>query len=160
VAAGALLLYVQETLKASLAHLSRLRPYRQDRFLFLDEVTRRSLELTRTLRDGDREGSLLSVLDRTVTPLGARLLQDWVVSPLAARAAVEARLDTVEELGRESDLRAGLREVLAEARDLQRLTARVSTGRASPRDLAGVRDTLRLLPKVKAKVSARQPALL
>ena len=98
VAAGALLLYLQETLKASLAHLSRLRPYRQDRFLFLDEVTRRSLELTRTLREGDREGSLLAVLDRTVTPMGARLLQEWILAPLAERAAIEARLDAVAEL--------------------------------------------------------------
>src|SRR5205807_2442880 len=73
VAAGALLLYLQETLKANLTHLSRLRAHRQDRFLFLDEVTRRSLELTRTLREGNREGSLLSVLDRTATAMGARL---------------------------------------------------------------------------------------
>jgi DNA mismatch repair protein MutS len=160
VAAGALLLYVQETLKASLGHLSRLRPYRQDRFLFLDEVTRRSLELTRTLRDGERAGSLLSVLDRTVTPMGARLLQEWVVAPLAERLAIEARLDAVEELRAEEGQRAELRATLGEAYDLQRLTARVSTGRASPRDLAGVRDTLRLLPRVKAKVAARKSKLL
>jgi DNA mismatch repair protein MutS len=160
VAAGSLLLYVQETLKASLGHLSRLRPYRQDRFLFLDEVTRRSLELTRTLRDGERQGSLLSVLDRTVTPMGARLLQEWVVAPLAERPAIEARLDAVEELRAENGLRAELREVLGEVFDLQRLTSRISTGRASPRDLAGVRDTLRLLPKIKAKVTARRARLL
>jgi DNA mismatch repair protein MutS len=160
VAAGSLLLYVQETLKASLGHLSRLRPYRQDRFLFLDEVTRRSLELTRTLRDGERPGSLLSVLDRTVTPMGARLLQEWVVAPLAERPAIEARLDAVEELARENGLRAELRAALEEAFDLQRLTSRISTGRASPRDLAGVRDTLRLLPRVKAKVTARRARLL
>jgi DNA mismatch repair protein MutS len=160
VAAGALLLYVQETLKASLGHLSRLRPYRQDHYLFLDEVTRRSLELTRTLRDGERAGSLVSVLDRTVTPMGARLLQEWVVAPLAERPAIEARLDAVEELGAEQGLRAELRQALGEAYDLQRLTARVSTGRASPRDLAGVRDTLRLLPRVKAKVTARRSRLL
>jgi DNA mismatch repair protein MutS len=159
-AAGALLLYVQETLKASLGHLSRLRPYRQDRFLFLDEVTRRSLELTRTLRDGERAGSLLSVVDRTVTAMGARLLQEWVVAPLAERPAIEARLDAVEELGAEQGLRAELRQALGDAYDLQRLTSRVSTGRASPRDLAGVRDTLRLLPRVKAKVTARRSWLL
>ncbi len=160
VAAGALLLYVRETLRANLAHLSRLRPYRQDRFLFLDEVTRRSLELTRTLRDGERDGSLLSVLDRTVTPMGARLMQEWVVSPLADRAHIEGRLDAVGELKDENDLRAELREALGEAFDLQRLTSRVSTGRASPRDLAGVVRTLRLLPKVKARVTARRSPLL
>jgi DNA mismatch repair protein MutS len=160
VAAGALLLYVQETLKASLAHLNRLRPYRQDRFLFLDEVTRRSLELTRTLRDGDRDGSLLSVLDRTVTPMGARLMQEWIVSPLAERAAIEARLDAVDELRTEHTLRAELRQTLTEVSDLPRLTARVSTGRAAPRDLAGVVRTLRLLPRIKARVTARRAALL
>ena len=85
-AAGALLLYLQETLKASLAHLTRLRPYSEQRFLFLDEVTRRSLELTRTLRDNARIGSLLSILDRTMTPMGARLLHDWLLAPLAERA--------------------------------------------------------------------------
>src|SRR5262249_33940963 len=92
-AAGALLVYLQETLKSSLVHLNRLKPWRQDRFLFLDEVTRRSLELTRTLREGGREGSLLGVLDRTVTPMGARLLQDWLIAPLADRDPIEARLD-------------------------------------------------------------------
>src|SRR6516165_7552903 len=155
VAAGSLLLYVQETLKASLGHLSRLRPYRQDRFLFLDEVTRRSLELTRTLRDGERQGSLLSVLDRTVTPMGARLLQEWVLAPLAERAAIEARLDAVAELKEEHSLRQELRASLDETFDLQRLTARISTGRASPRDLAAVATTLGFLPRIKAKVTAR-----
>jgi DNA mismatch repair protein MutS len=160
VAAGALLLYLQETLKASLSHLSRLRPYRQTSHLFLDEVTRRSLELTRTLREGERSGSLLSHLDRTVTPMGARLLQEWLINPLAERRGIEARLDAVAEFLDEHGLRQELRDVLSEGLDLQRLTARVSTGRASPRDLAGVARTLRLLPRVKAKVTARSAALL
>src|SRR5262245_18355134 len=120
-AAGALVLYLKETLKSSLAHLTRLRPWRRDRFLFLDQVTRRSLELTRTLRDGGREGSLLAVIDRTVTPMGARLLQEWLVAPLAERAAIEARLDAVGELKDDHILREELRAGLAGAYDLQRL---------------------------------------
>src|SRR5437660_2004913 len=160
VAAGALLLYLQETLKASLAHLHRLRPYRQSTFLFLDEVTRRSLELTRTLRDGGRDGSLLAILDRTVTSMGARMLQEWIVAPLAERPAIEARLDAVEELKDDHGLRQDLRAGLAEAFDLQRLSARASTGRAAPRDLAAVSQTLRLLPRIKAKVTARRARLL
>jgi DNA mismatch repair protein MutS len=160
VAAGALVLYLQETLKASLAHLNRLRPYRQHNFLFLDEVTRRSLELTRTLRDGGREGSLLSVLDRTVTPMGARLSQDWLVAPLADRPAINARLDAVAELKDDHGLRQELRAGLGEAYDLQRLASRASTGRASPRDLGSVLHTLKLLPRIKAKVTARRSALL
>ena len=159
-AAGALLSYLQETLKASLAHLTGLRPFVRDRFLFLDEVTRRSLELTRTLREGGRAGSLLGALDRTVTPMGSRLLQEWIVAPLAERAPIEARLDAVAELMEEHALRQGLRGSLGDAYDLQRLTARVSTGRASPRDLGAVGQTLRLLPRIKAKVTARRSALL
>ncbi len=108
-AAGALVLYLQETLKSSLAHISRLRPHAENRFLFLDEVTRRSLELTRTLRDGARQGSLLAVMDRTVTPMGARLLADWLLTPLADRAAIERRLDAVAELLAEHALRSDVR---------------------------------------------------
>jgi len=160
VAAGALVLYLQETLKASLAHLSRLRPFRLDRFLFLDEVTRRSLELTRTLREGERAGTLLSVIDRTVTPMGARLLQDWLLTPLAEIAPITGRLDAVAELMDEAALRQELREHLGAAFDLPRLTARVSTGRALPRDLALIGRTLRLLPRVKARITARRAALL
>jgi DNA mismatch repair protein MutS len=159
-AAGALLHYVHETLKAELAHIRRLQPFRQEEVLLLDEVTRRSLELTRGLRDGDRQGSLLSVLDRTVTPMGARLLHDWLVTPLAVRSAIDQRLDAVEELAGENALRGDLRSGLEECFDLPRLTARVSTGRALPRDLGAIARTLRLLPRIKAKVTARRAALL
>jgi DNA mismatch repair protein MutS len=159
-AAGALLLYLQETLKAGLTHLSRLQHYRPNHFLFLDDVTRRSLELTRTLRDGSREGSLLSAIDRTVTSMGARLLGEWLVTPLASRPAIESRLDAVAELQGEHPLRQELRGVLADVPDLQRLTGRVSTARASPRDLAAVARALRLLPRLKAKITARRATLL
>jgi DNA mismatch repair protein MutS len=159
-AAGAVLLYLKETLKAALVHITRLRPHAAHRFLFLDEVTRRSLELTRTLRDNSRQGSLLSTLDRTVTSMGARLLQEWVLTPLADRVAISSRLDAVEELLHDHGLRAELRAALRDAFDLQRLTARISTGRASPRDLRSVAKTLELLPRVKARVTARQSGLL
>jgi DNA mismatch repair protein MutS len=159
-AAGALLLYLQETLKTSLTHLRRLRPYQQADYLLLDEVTRRSLELTRTLREGAREGSLLAAMDRTVTAMGARLLHDWLMAPLADRAAIEARLDAVGELYHEHTLRQDLRGLLKETADLQRLGGRVNTGRGTPRDLGAVARTLRLLPRIKAKLTARQSALL
>ncbi|HWG43263.1 MAG TPA: DNA mismatch repair protein MutS [Gemmataceae bacterium] len=159
-AAGALLAYLQETLKASLAHLTRLRPYSEQRFLSLDEVTRRSLELTRTLRDNALGGSLLGVMDRTMTPMGARLLHDWILAPLAERAAIMARFDAVEELLGEHGPRRDLRESLADVFDLQRLTARISTGRASPRDLTAVKRTLALLPRIKTQMRDRESALL
>ncbi len=159
-AAGALLLYLQETLKASLAHVRQLQPYRADRHLALDEVTRRSLELTRTLRDGQREGSLLGVLDRTVTPMGARALHDAILTPLAERPRIEARLDAVAEFLSHTSLRAELRELLGNLPDLPRLTTRVGTGRATPRDLAGIGRALRTLPKLKAKLAGRHATLL
>ncbi|HYV38648.1 MAG TPA: DNA mismatch repair protein MutS, partial [Gemmataceae bacterium] len=160
IAAGALVQYLQETLKAKLVHLDRLRPHRHDRYLLLDEVTRRSLELTKTLRDGDRNGSLLAAIDRTTTSMGARLLGDWLISPLAKREEIDARLDAVGELKDDQTLRQNLREELEKAFDLQRLTSRVSTGRASPRDLGAIAGTLRLLPRLKAKMTARRAALL
>jgi DNA mismatch repair protein MutS len=159
-AAGALLLYLRETLKTALTHLSRLRPVRHGGHLFLDEVTRRSLELTRTLREGSREGSLLDLADHSVTAMGSRLLQEWLVAPLAERTAIEARQDALGELVEAHTVRQQLREALREGTDLQRLTARVSAGRATPRDLAAILRTLRLLPRIKAKVTARRAAML
>ncbi len=154
VSAGALLAYLRETLKAGLTHIGRLQPYRQSSHLLVDEVTRRSLELIRTIRDGGRDGSLLSALDRTVTSMGARLLQDWLLTPLAERPAIEARLDAVAEFVEDHGLRRDLRDALRDSFDLQRLTSRASTGRASPRDLAAIGATLRLLPRIKAKITA------
>ncbi len=159
-AAGALLLYLQETIKTNLTHLTRLRPYSEQRFLLLDDVTRRSLELTRTLRDNSRLGSLLAVIDRTMTPMGARLLHDWLLAPLAERAAITARLDVVAELLREHGMRRDLRVSLADVPDLQRLTARAGTGHASPRDLAAVGRTLALLPQIKSHLIGCDSALL
>jgi DNA mismatch repair protein MutS len=159
-AAGGVVIYLQETLKASLAHIRRLKPHRPETVLTLDEVTRRSLELTRTLRDNQREGSLLSVLDRTVTPMGARLLHDSVLAPLTDPAAINARLDAVEELLKDHKLRHELRELLEACSDIQRLTTRVSTARATPKDLAAIARTLRKLPAVKAKLTGRRSALL
>lgn len=160
VAAGALVQYLQETFKSDLRHLRAIRPYRPGDHLLLDEVTRRSLELTRTLRDGSRDGSLLSALDRTVTTMGARLLSEWLVAPLADRPAIDARLDAVAELHADHQLRQELRTILDAATDLQRLTARASTGRATPRDLVAVAKTLQLLPRLKAKLTGRKAALL
>lgn len=154
-AAGALLDYVRETQKAGLGHITRIEPYRRGNNLLIDEVTRRSLELTRTLRDGQRNGSLLDVIDETVTPMGARLLGEWLSNPLTDPDRIEHRLDAVEELMSDAVFCRDLREQLQQAYDLQRLTARVATGRCSPRDLSCLARTLSLLPKIKAKMSGR-----
>src|SRR5205085_9552593 len=104
--------------------------------------------------------SLLAAIDGTVTSMGARLLHDWLLAPLADREPIEARLDAVEELTEQPSLWQEMREALKNVQDLQRLTARVSTGRATPRDLGAIARTLRLLPTVKAKITARRAALL
>ena len=149
-AAGAVLDYLNETQKSSLAHVDRLIPYRHETRLEIDQATRRSLELCQTIRDGRREGSLLGVMDRTVTSMGARLLGEWLASPLTDVAAIDARLDAVEELHADPSFTGELREALRSIYDIERLLARVTTGRATPRDLSFVARTLRCLPAVKA----------
>jgi DNA mismatch repair protein MutS len=159
-AAGAVLDYLAETQKASLAHIDRLIPYSTSGRLAIDPATRRSLELVSTIRDGRREGSLLGSLDRTVTCMGARLLADWLSAPLTEVEAINARLDAVGELVADAAVTSQLREALRETYDIQRLLARVTTGRSSPRDLAFVSHTLGCLPKVKAKLTGRTSQLL
>lgn len=159
-AAGAVLNYLEETQKASLGHIDRLIPFSCDERLSIDPATRRSLEIVATIRDSRRDGSLLGTLDRTVTCLGARLLADWLAAPLTNVAEINARLDAVAELFADAGTTSQLRESLKQIYDIQRLLARVTTGRASPRDLAYVGRTLACLPKIKAKLTGRAAALL
>jgi DNA mismatch repair protein MutS len=159
-AAGAIMDYLSETQRSSLDHIDRLLPYRSGESLEIDESTRRSLELTRTIRDGRRDGSLLAVLDRTVTSMGARLLGFWMANPLTDRTEINSRLDAVEELVNYTALRRELREQLRGVYDVERLLARVTTGRASPRDLCFVGKTLAQLPNVKTRLVDRKASLL
>ncbi|MEQ8848484.1 DNA mismatch repair protein MutS [Botrimarina sp.] len=155
-AAGAILAYLAETQRASLAHVERLTPYATGSAMQIDAATWRSLEVTQTLRDGRREGALLGVIDRTVTGAGARRLADWLRRPLTRVDAIRRRQEAVEELVGDPSLAATLREELRGVYDLQRLVARATTGRASPRDLASIGRTLGVLPKVKARLAARR----
>jgi DNA mismatch repair protein MutS len=155
-AAGALLEYVRETQKSALGHISRLSPYDRGKTLLIDEATRRSLELTQTLRDGKRESSLLGVMDETVTNMGSRMLAEWLDDPLTDVKSIGQRLDAVEELVRDTSLCDGVREQLRPSYDMRRLTARVATGRCSPRDLSSLCATLALLPTLKAKLAGRK----
>lgn len=148
-AAGAVLDYLAETQKSSLAHIDRLLPFRSTSRLEIDEATRRSLEITQTIRDGSRTGSLWGVMDRTVTSMGARLLGDWLANPLVDPEPINARLDAVAEFHEAVAPSTALREALRSIYDLQRLLARVTTGRATPRDLSFVARSLRCLPTVK-----------
>lgn len=151
-AAGAVLDYLTETQRSSLDHIDRLTPYRTGGAVEIDEATRRSLELSRTMREGKRQGSLLGAIDRTVTPMGARLLGEWLAAPLTDLVAIERRLDTVEELLGAGAICEELRAELREVYDLERLLARVATGRATPRDLSFIGRTLGRLPAIEERL--------
>ncbi len=159
-AAGAALAYLQETQRGDLAHFRNLVSHRQSGLLQIDASTRRSLEITRTLRTGSREGSLLGVIDRTCTPMGSRLLGDWIAAPLIDRDSIDARLDAVGELVKDSQLRSDARSTLKQTFDLTRLLGRIATGRTGPRDLQQVARTLASLPKLKARLTDRKPQRL
>ena len=158
--AGAVLTYLNETQRASLDHIERIVPYRPGSSLEIDLATRRSLEITRTMRDGRRDGSLLSVIDRTVTPMGSRMFSHWIANPLTNLTAINGRLDAVQELTDDELLNNDLQDELKHIYDMQRLLARVTTGRASPRDLLFIGRTLAKLPKIKARLTARTSKLL
>jgi DNA mismatch repair protein MutS len=159
-AAGAVLTYLQDTQRGDLDHFRSLTAHHRSGFLQIDAATRRSLEMTRTLRGGSREGSLLSVVDRTCTPMGSRLLADWIAAPMIDSAAINARQDAVSELVGDGALRADLRTILKHTFDLTRLLGRIATGRTGPRDLQQVACTLERLPKLKAPLAGRQPERL
>jgi DNA mismatch repair protein MutS len=155
-AAGAILQYLGETNPAALALLTRLRVYSVDEYMTLDAATRRNLELTETLR-GELKGSLLGVLDLTVTPMGKRLLRRWVSQPLLDLGQIRIRHMAVQALHSQSMLRAELRAFLKKLNDLERLTGRAFSGHAQPRDLVAMRETLRNLPEVLSRL--QDPAL-
>ena len=152
-AAGALLQYLEETQPAALKLLTGLATYSLSEFMTLDASTRRNLELTETIRQNTVEGSLLNVLDQTVTPMGKRLMRQWVSKPLLDPAAINARQDGVAYLIEEGVLRAELRASLHVLSDLERLVNRTITGHAQPNDLTAIRATLRCLPKIYALFS-------
>lgn len=155
-AAGALVDYLRETQKTSISHIDRLVPYRVSGTLEMDESSRRSLEITKTLRDGRRDGSLLATLDQTITAMGSRLLADRVANPSTDRCEIERRQDAIAELLAEPRHSADLREILRRVYDIERLLARVTTGRASPRDLGFLAKTLQVLPDLTAILAAFQ----
>ncbi|HEX6966612.1 MAG TPA: DNA mismatch repair protein MutS [Gemmatimonadaceae bacterium] len=148
-AAGALLRYLRELQPSGLPHLARPVIERPGSVMPLDEMTRRNLELVESLRGGDTSGTLLDVLDRTMTPMGARALRHWVLAPLTARAAIDARLDAVDALARDALARGALRSALDGVRDIERLASKAAAGRANPRELGALGASLARLPAVE-----------
>lgn len=148
-AAGAALQYLTDTQRGALNHLTHIVTYSTNNFMTLDAATRRNLELVQTLRTSSVKGSLLGVLDLTVTPMGARLLRHWLHQPLLDLEALNQRLDAVEALATSAPIRAELRADLKSVTDLERLSNRVTQGIIRPRELLALRESLEAIPPLK-----------
>ena len=160
IAAGALLQYLIETQKTSIANLTSLTPYSISKYMVLDSSTRRNLELCETLREKNKRGSLLWVLDKTKTAMGARLLRRYLEQPLIEKEEIMQRLDAVEELKNNAITREELREYLNPVYDLERLISRISYQTANPRDLVAFKTSLSMLPHIKYIMKSLQSPLL
>ena len=145
-AAGAIVQYLADTQKGALSHFDRVISYSTEHFMTLDAATRRNLELTQTIRGGGAQGSLLAVLDATVTPMGARRLRAWLHQPLLEKAAINQRLDAVEALVQHTAGRAQVRALLKGIADIERLANRVLHGSVRPRELVALAQSLRQIP--------------
>lgn len=148
ISAGALLQYLLETQKNDLSHMTHITPYTTGKYMMLDSSTRRNLELCETLREKQKRGSLLWVLDKTKTAMGARTLRKYIEQPLIERTEIERRLDAVTELKEEAISREEIREYLSPVYDLERLITRITYGSANPRDLTAFSTSLEMLPAI------------
>ena len=160
ISAGALLQYLLETQKNNLSHLTHITPYTTGKYMMLDSSTRRNLELCETLREKQKRGSLLWVLDKTRTAMGARTLRKYVEQPLIEKEEVLRRLDAVEELKNNAISREEIREYLSPVYDLERLITRITYGSANPRDLTALCSSLEMLPPIKYILEEMQSPLL
>lgn len=152
-ASGALLEYLNETQKRSLANVSSIELYDRSEFLTIDSIAVRNLELVKNNAEGKKYGSLLWVIDQTKTAMGARLMRQWLLSPLKCAEKINARLNGVEELFNASVLRVGLQETLGEVKDVGRLTGKISYGNATPKDLEALKKSLEMLPSLRFRLS-------
>ena len=161
IAAGGIMLYLTDTQKTtSLNHFTHLYPYLTSRYMLLDRSSRRNLELTETLREKQKRGSLLWVLDKTKTAMGARTLRQFIEQPLIDRKEIEQRLDSVEGLSGQAISRDEIREYLNPVYDLERLLGKVSYKTANPRDLIAFRNSLKMLPHLKTLLGDFQEEML
>lgn len=153
-ACGGLLDFLRDTQKSSLQQLRELHLHQATRHLALDRATRRTLEIVRNQHDGGREGTLLAILDRTGTPMGARLLRDWVLEPLVDTDAIRCRHDAVGELFNKAQQRREIADSLDGLGDLERLAAKLVSGRAAGRDLAGLARALERVPSLRSQIES------
>ena len=157
--AGVILQYLKETQPTSLPLLNHVSTYSISEFMTLDASTRRNLELTETIRRGEAQGSLLAILDQTVTPMGRRLIRQWVSKPLLDIQAINARQDIVSYFLKEGLIRQELRAGMSKITDLERVINRISAGIAAPRDLVALRTNLEKLPEIKALLKTDESVL-
>ncbi len=160
IAAGALFSYLYETQKSDMKQMTTITPYYADRFMLIDSATRRNLELVETLREKQKRGSLLWVLDRTKTAMGARMLRNFVEQPLIDRSEIELRLEAVNELKNKAMIREEIREYLQPVYDMERLISRITYQNANPRDLIAFKTSLYMLPFIKEQLSECESPLL
>lgn len=160
IAAGALMQYLTETQKTSLAHLSHIQTYRTGGFMVIDTSTRRNLELVETLREKNKRGSLLWVLDKTRTAMGARMLRSYIEQPLLEKAKIQARHDAIDALNGSYITREELREYLNPIYDLERLISRITYQNANPRDLVAFGSSIQMLPHIKQQLKEFDSGLL
>lgn len=160
IAAGALFQYLYETQKNNMEQMTSITPYFSDRFMLLDSSTRRNLELVETLREKQKKGSLLGVLDRTKTAMGARMLRSIIEQPLINKDEIEKRLTAVEELTGMPMIRDEIREYLQPVYDLERLSSRIAYQTANPRDLIAFKSSLQMLPFIRQLLTGFQGDLL
>ena len=149
IASGVILNYLQETQKANLSHLNKVSAYNPSEYMALDYSTKRNLEITSSMHDGGREGSLISILDKTETAMGGRLLKKWISSPLRKLDLILKRQESVEELLNNKGIRNKLINELKEIGDLERLISKVCTGRANPREIVSIKTSLKKIPLIK-----------
>lgn len=149
IAAGALLQYLYETQKNALVHLTHITPYNSGKYMVIDSSTRRNLELLETLREKQKRGSLLWVLDKTKTAMGARLLRSWIEQPYIDKDRIERRLDAIGEINDELINRDEIREYLNPVYDLERLISKISCKTANPRDLIAFKSSLKMIPSIR-----------
>ncbi|HJA99889.1 MAG TPA: DNA mismatch repair protein MutS [Candidatus Mediterraneibacter merdavium] len=160
ISAGALLQYLLETQKNSMSNLTHITPYASGKYMMLDSSTRRNLELCETLREKQKRGSLLWVLDKTKTAMGARTLRKYVEQPLIDKTEIIKRLDAVEKLKEQAISREEIREYLSPVYDLERLITKIAYGSANPRDLTAFRSSLEMLPPIRYILGEMQCELL
>ncbi|MEG1529826.1 MAG: DNA mismatch repair protein MutS, partial [Clostridia bacterium] len=158
--AGGLLEYLEQTQKRALSQFSKIKYIHDKSFMMLDGATRRNLELVSRARDGKRTGTLISVLDKTSTTMGARTLRRWIEQPLTDSDKINLRLNSVEELSVNKVAREQLISALLNVRDLERLTGRLAYGSATPKDLLAIGDTLSAIPLLKAALKSANSAML